>query len=384
MVHCAAPTRSGQRNQGIQMSDTVLVDEDEALESLCGQLTSCASVAVDTEFVRERTYNAQLCLIQLRGGDRLALVDPLAGVDLGPLKALLVDPDVEKVIHAARQDLEVLSQVMGTVPEPVFDTQVAAALTGNGDQVGYAALVKDLLGVELPKGETRTDWSRRPLTRQQLDYALDDVRYLPELRAKLGETLTTMGRGAWMDEEMAALREPSLYRVEPAEAWRRIRYRWPLSERSQAALVALAGWREEQAIRSDRPRGWIMKDDVLLTLATDLPTDADALDTLDALPPGTVKRHGAALTALIVDAIEGVPDTPAPPPDPRDPEREALAKSLMKRVRARASELGISAPMLATRRDIESLVRGETEIGLLRGWRREVIGSALLERIADT
>ena len=361
------------------MREATLVTSPAALAAAVFRLEAAQRLAIDTEFMRERTYFPQLCLVQVATETDCLLVDPLAGLDLAPLYAVLADPGKLKILHAARQDLEVLFLGGGEVPAPVFDTQLAAALLGFPPQVGYAELVARQLGHSIDKGQTRTDWSRRPLTPEQLAYAADDVHHLLALHAELDAALAARGRRDWAREETAGYANTALYRVEPAEAWRRLKGLARLSAPDQAAARALAEWRERRAIESDKPRGWILADEALYALATQAPASVGDLETIRALPPGLVRRRGEELLQLLATARAAAgPGAAAEPPRRPTPEETARAAKYMKIVRAEAEALGIAPEVLATRRDVEALAQGVRDNALLCGWRRTVIGEKLL------
>ena len=363
------------------MRDATLVTTPDQLDTAVFRLQGAARLAVDTEFMRERTYRPQLCLVQVASDADCFLVDPLAGLDLSPLFAVLADRGRLKILHAARQDLEVLLQTGGFVPAPVFDTQVAAALLGLPPQAGYAELVARQLGHSIDKGQTRTDWSRRPLSAAQLAYAADDVHHLLQLHTDLARALEAQGRAGWHAEDCAALEEPSLYRTEPADAWRRLKGIGRLRPREQAIARALAGWREQRAIDSDKPRGWILADEPLFALATLGPTTIAELEQVRSLPPAVVRKRGDELLALVAAARDSVVDSaPSSPPPRPTPEQTRQIGQLQQRVRDEATVLGISPEVLATRRDIDALVLGpRADSALLRGWRRAAIGDRLTE-----
>jgi len=339
-------------------------------------LGSAVALGIDTEFMRERTYYAQLCLLQVASSEQALCVDTLALTDLAPLRPLLGGAQPCKILHAARQDLEVLWPVVGAL-QNIFDTQVAAALIGLPAQVGYADLVQTLLGIHLHKSHTRTDWSRRPLSAGQIEYALDDVRHLLPLRERLSERLRQLGRYAWFEAEMQELQAETLA-VDPQQAWRRIKSFADLDPHRRRLAQALAAWREERAMQSDRPRGWILPDGALRDIVLRVPRNQGALAAIQELPPGICQNSGAQLLALVGAAA--VPD-PAPPLPPRqrpDPERLALIARLAETTRRTAATLALAPELLATRRDLEQLAGGARDGAALRGWRREVIGSALL------
>ena len=354
-----------------------LVTNPTALAELSAHLGSEARIGLDTEFLRERTYRAQLCLVQLSAPHDAACVDPLALTELAPLAALLAAPGITKVMHACRQDLEVLLPLAG-LARPVFDTQIAAALTGLPAQIGYAELVRRLLGTELPKSHTRTDWSRRPLSSEQLDYALDDVRYLLPLAQALEEQLARLGRLSWLAEELAALEDERALRVVPEEAWLRLRGLRELDAPRMRLARELAAWRERSAVEHNRPRGWILEDAVLREIVMQVPRTTAELSAVADMPAGLVKRRGAELLALV--AAAQVPDPPPPLPGRSrpDPARLALVKKLATLSQAVATELNLVPEVLATRRDLEQLADGRRDATVLHGWRRAVLGERLL------
>jgi ribonuclease D len=345
--------------------------------ALAAHLAREARVGLDTEFLRERTYRAQLCLLQLSSAGEAACVDPLAVTDLTALAAVLTSSSVTKVMHASRQDLEVLLPVVGLV-RPVFDTQIAASLGGFPAQVGYAELVRRLLGHELAKLHTRTDWSQRPLGSEQIEYALDDVRYLLPLAERLEEQLAKLGRRDWLEEELALLDDAHVLTVEPEEAWLRLKGLRDLDPGRERLARGLAAWRERTALRHDRPRGWILSDAVLRDIVLQVPRNRTALAAIPAIPPAVVKRRSEELLEC-VRAAE-VPD-PAPPLPGRarpDPARAALLRKLADISQAAARELELAPEVLATRRELEQLAAGARDITLLKGWRRRVLGERLL------
>jgi ribonuclease D len=348
-----------------------------ALAELCAGLATQRRIGLDTEFLRERTYHAQLCLVQLAAPAAAACVDPLAVRELAPLAALLAAPAVVKVMHASRQDLEVLFPVAG-LTRPVFDTQIAAALTGLAAQVGYAELVRRLLGLELAKSHTRTDWSRRPLSPEQLEYALDDVRYLLPLAERLEAQLERLGRRAWLAEELAALEETRSFAPEPDEAWLRVRGLRGLDPGRERLARALAAWRERRALEHNRPRGWILDDAALREIVLRVPRSAAQLAAIAELPAGVVRHRGAQLLECVAGAGIADPAPPAPGRAPSDPHRNALVRSLATVTQAVAAELNLVPEVLATRRELEQLAGGRRDGAVLRGWRRSVLGERLL------
>jgi ribonuclease D len=337
--------------------------------------------ALDTEFVRERTYYPKLCLVQAAYGSDVVLVDALAIPDGGALAKLLVDPSRPKLLHAARQDIEALLPLTQQPLSPVFDTQQAAALLGFPAQVGYAELVREVLGIELAKGHARTDWTRRPLSPEQLAYAADDVRHLPALADALDARLVAAGRRAWLEEESAALRDPALYRVDPAEAWRRLKGSERLDAGAFAAACAIAEWRERRAMARDLPRGWVLPDAAIYELAAARPRTRDALASIPAVPAGTAARAADELLAAVAATPGAGPTQDLPGAQRPGPEQLRLQKALQARLAGIATALGIQPEVLATRRELAALARGVRDLPVMRGWRRESVGEQLLAAI---
>ena len=359
------------------MSDYIFMDRTDEAAALAREWAGVGQLAVDTEFVRESTYSAQLCLLQVSDGTRAVCLDMLALEGPGPFAELLADPAVRKVFHSARQDLEVLNEHLGAVPRPVWDTQVAAAMLGYPDQVGYTQLTGAELGVTLPKDHARTDWSRRPLSDEQLRYAAADVMWLLPLAQRLEDELERLGRREWALAESAALCDPGLYAFDAVGAWRRVKGAGQLAGAALVRVVALAHWREEEARRANRPRRWILKDEAMLALAERNPADHEALARAEALPPAVLRRHGETLLALLREAAQAEPPE-RPAPARMEPAQDRLARKLMARLRELAEQHRISAPLLATRKDVEALVLGRRDLPLLEGWRRELAGEELL------
>ena len=354
-----------------------IADTADAVTDLAARLARQTSIGLDTEFLRERTYRAELCLIQVSAADDAVCIDPLAVADLGALAGPLTAAGVVKVMHASRQDLEVLLPPVGLV-RPVFDTQIAAALAGFAAQIGYAELTRRLLGIELPKAHTRTDWSRRPLSPEQIEYARDDVRHLVPLKVTLEEQLDKLGRLSWLAEELSGLADARALTTDPEEAWRRLKGLRGLDPSRQRLAQGLAAWRERRATERNRPRGWILDDAVLRELIVRVPRSQAALEAIAEMPAAVVRHCGEELLACI--AAANVPD-PAPALDARqrpDPAQSTLVKKLGAVNQAVAAEIGISPEVLATRRDLERLAEGADDIAALRGWRRTVIGEKLL------
>jgi len=360
----------------------VHVTRDDQLASALELLARGDYVALDTEFLRESTYYAKLCLVQLGNEHACVVVDVLALSSLEPLIDFILDQSRLKVLHAGRQDMEVLVQAQSAgaqqVPGPLFDTQVAAGLLGLPGQIGYGDLLSKRLGVILPKGLARTDWSRRPLSEEQLHYAADDVRYLGPLYQQLRDELQRRERLDWLEEEASALGNPELYRTAPEDAWQRLKGTTHLQPAQRAALKQLAQWREVRAVEANKPRGWILSDEALRYISERLPQSLDELQQTRDLPPAVLRKQGETLLQLVQSGIR-LSDAEAPARDfrPSNQQQSQVAR-LMQLVRSTAERINVSPELLATRRDMEQLVYfGKTE-HLQQGWRKAVIGDVLL------
>ena len=359
-----------------------LVTTTEDLDAVCRRLRGGEFVTVDTEFIRERTYWPELCVVQLAGDDEVALIDALApGLDLAPLGDLLADQAVVKVFHAARQDIEIFVLKFGDVPRPLFDTQVAAMVAGFGDQVGYEALVGGLTGGSIDKAHRFSDWSVRPLSPAQIAYAAADVTYLRDIYRKLRARLEEDGRLAWVAEEMAVLTGPATYRVDPEAMWQRLRTR-STSRRYLGMLRALAAWREQEAQRVNIPRQRLMRDEIMLELAATAPATTEALARTRGLSRGFVEGPmGEALLAVIAAAKlvppEALPEAPEERPGPRpSPALVALLKVLLT---AKCEQNHVAARLVASSDDLERLaVEAAPDVPALHGWRRQVFGEDAL------
>jgi ribonuclease D len=364
------------------MSDAYLyIDSPAALEDLCRRLKGQPWIAVDTEFMRERTYYPELCLVQVATDEVVACIDTLALPSLQPLLEVLLDERSVKVLHAARQDLEIFYHLAGRVPAPVFDTQVAARFLGLPDQAGYGAVVQSLLSVTLDKSHARTDWARRPLPPAALEYAADDVRHLRNLYKKMQAELAERGRAGWAEPEMKNLSEEKLYRPDPEGAWHRVRGIQRMKPKAVALVKSLAAWRERTAMTENRPRQWILKDEALMDVAKQLPADLDALAAIRGVGESLAKRHGAE----IMQILESGGETPAERPRTNAPlttRQDALVDALNAIVRLKAAEGEVSAASLANRSELERLVRGERDLEILKDWRLKLAGQALLDFLA--
>jgi len=361
---------------------SVIAQQGE-LQGLIARLAAAPAIGLDTEFLRERTYRAELCLLQIADTAGPVCVDPLALEDLSSLAPLMADARTVKVMHASRQDMEVLLPLTGLV-RPVFDTQVAAALVGLPAQIGYAELVRRLIGADLTKAHTRTDWSRRPLTSGEIEYALDDVRYLLPLRERLTERIAELGREEWLGEELAALADARAFAVDPEQAWLRIKGLKGLDPARERLARALGAWRERRAIERNRPRGWILEDGLVREIVTRVPRSSAELTAIAGMPAAVVRHCGAELLELI-RAAEIPPVLEVPAGRTRvDPALSALVRRLADVQRAVASELSLSPEVLTTRRELEQLAEGGRDVSVLRGWRRAIIGERLLGALSPS
>lgn len=357
------------------------VTDTEALRDLVTQLRSAKAVAIDTEFMREKTYFARLCLVQLGNDDIAAIVDPLVIEDLSPLCELLMDPDVVKIFHAGSQDMEIFYRMCGCAAAPVFDTQVAATLAGFPQQVGYGPLVKELLGVALDKGDTYTDWGRRPLSATQVEYALNDVRYLPEVHRRLVATLEGEGRLSWLDADFAHIEDPATYEVVPEECWRRVKRVSSLNRRQLAVAREVTAWREREAQRRDVPKRWILGDESIVEIARRAPVTPDEVGSIRGVSDKAGKSAQRGVAEAVVRGM-AVPDSELPTITKRKRpagDIDGAVDLMVALVRARARERGVAMPLLAGRDDLERLAAGEREASpLLEGWRREMVGDELV------
>ncbi len=368
------------------MTKPRLITESAPLAALCAAWREADFVTVDTEFMRESTYRAKLCLLQIgpAEGEPVA-VDPLAnGIDLAPLYDLLARAPVLKVFHAARQDVEVLLPLAGGVPHPLFDTQIAAMVCGFGDSVGYETLVAKLAHGRIDKTQRFTDWARRPLTERQLRYALSDVSHLRVVYQKLAAKLERTGRRSWLDEELATLTDPATYENLPEEAWRRIKVRGG-NRRFFAILREVAAWRETEAARRDKPRPWVMRDTALSEIAAQRPRTVKELAKLRSVSQRSAESAtGAAILAAVERGL-ALPDEDCPmlPTRPEKSSAPAALTDLLKVLLTfKSEESGVARKLIASAADLERIAQGQTNgVPALQGWRRELFGDAALDLV---
>ena len=364
-----------------------LITDSKTLADLCARLSNADFVAVDTEFMRENSYWPELCLIQIADTNEAAAIDPMAsGLDLGPLLALMVDnADVLKVVHAGGQDLEIVHNLTGKTPYPLFDTQVAAMALGMGEQVGYSSLVESWAGVKLDKGARFTDWARRPLDRRQIDYAIGDVTHLAAIFPKLLSRLRKTGRGDWLDQEMERLADPASYVNDPETAWQRVK----ISSRKAdvlGRLKALAAWREREAQGKDLPRGRIMKDETLADVASHPPRAQADLAKVRGLSASWAGNDIGKRLMGALEAATALPDDELPPRDDRKPglgKDGALVADLLKLLlKIRAKETDVAPKLIARSDDLEALAAGRRDgLAILSGWRFDQFGRDALDLV---
>ncbi len=361
------------------------IDNQESLEAFVERARSSSVLAIDTEFLREKTYYARLCLLQLATDEEVAIVDPFAVDDLHVLVPLLSDPGIVKLFHAGSQDLEILYREVGMLPEPIFDTQVAAALLGHTQQIGYGALVHSICGVNLKKVDSYTDWSRRPLSESQLDYAADDVAYLPGIYREMCAMLDERGRRDWLAPDFAELSDPARYEADPRQRFRRLKRVSSLSRRQLSAAREVAAWREEQAARRDVPRKWVITDEQIVEACKREARTIDELFMVRGMREKLPTRDARAVAALVARGLDA-PQDEWPVLDrasKSEPNVDAQLDLMEAVVRLRARENGIALQTLASRDDLARLARGyRDDVDVLRGWRRSMVGEELLELLA--
>ncbi len=362
----------------------MLITASKDLAAFCARLEAAPYVAVDTEFLREKTYWPKLCLVQLAHGDHAAAIDTLApGIDLTPLLDLMWRPEILKVFHAASQDLEVFNYVSGRLPEPIFDTQIAAMVAGYGEQVGYAKLASEIAGATVDKASQSTDWSRRPLSERQINYALSDVTHLCTIYESLAARLKDSGRSSWVGEEMRTLTDPATYAADPRKAYRRLRIRRP-TRKVLAILREVAAWREEAAQRRDLPRRWVMRDEALVEIATHTPRGAADLERVRGLSERTAHgRDGRELLAAVRAALAS-PEHEWPQLPPRRPAKrgdESLIALLQTLLKLCCERHDVAPKLVANRDELARIAAGNATDGdskALAGWRREIFGADAL------
>lgn len=357
------------------MQDFQLVNDTY---SILDTLKEETSVGVDTEFLREKTFFARLCLIQISSRSSTWCVDPLRSHDYDDFWTALCNG--QWVVHSARQDIEVIYQSAGKMPRELFDTQIAAAFLGKAPQMGYGNLVEELFNEQLPKAHTRADWSQRPLPEELLEYAADDVKYLLPMLDILSDELQKLGRLDWAKEDSKLLLDPALYTVDPGDAIERVKGARNFRGKRRAIAAGLAAWREEQAISRDRPRQWIIRDTTLLDIAAQQPKDLKALQGIDGMSPKLAARSGEELLKIVQKPESGHADYE--PPRVPDEQEKARLKRLQRIVKRKADELGIAAELLASRKELATAVMsGKCDSRAFSGFRKALIGDAIREAL---
>ncbi|MCL2137008.1 MAG: ribonuclease D [Coriobacteriia bacterium] len=365
-----------------EVKQSKLIIDDESLVQAIDNISNADVLAVDTEFMREKTYHAELCLLQIATADAAYLIDPLANLDLGLLYGVFCESGAVKVFHAGAQDLEILYLLYGKPVSPVFDTQIAAALLGRPQQLGLAALLKYYLGVELKKQDTYSDWSKRPFREAQVEYALDDVRYLPEVYARMQAELAETGRLHWLDEEFASLSDPLRFTEATELLWQKFKGTGGFNRRQLGILQELALWRDQVARQKDVPRRWVVGDEQLVDIAKRKPASKAELFTTRGLQGRLTRQMTTDVLAAVMRGqrlkADELPQPSKPPP--RSPGFTSAVDLMQALVHLRAAENQIAANILASNDELKSLAAGKREgLSILHGWRRELIGNELLE-----
>ncbi|HZY52858.1 MAG TPA: ribonuclease D [Reyranella sp.] len=361
-----------------------LITTTDELASFCKSLAGAEFVAVDTEFMRERTYWPKLCLAQVAGPDEAAAIDALAeGIDLSPLDELMGNPNILKVFHAARQDLEIFYLRMNKVPGPLFDTQVAAMVCGHGEAASYESLATKLAKARIDKSSRFTDWSRRPLSERQITYAISDVTHLRVVYEALKRQLEKTGRYDWITEEMAVLNDPGTYRADPEQAWRRLKPRGA-SPRLLGTLKEVAAWRERTAQRIDIPRQRLLRDEQLLEIASHSPKTVEELALTRGLGRGFAEGWQGREILEAIEKARKLPDAQLPTRD-RPPEQlrapGAVVDMLRTLLRLKAEQAGVAARLVASADEIDRLAAGKRDVHVLHGWRNDIFGKDALALI---
>ncbi len=358
-----------------------LIATTAELAEVCARMARHPYVTVDTEFLRESTYYPLLCVAQMASPDEAVVIDALApGIDLAPFFALMTDENVCKVFHAARQDIEIVWNMAGKIPHPIFDTQVAAMVLGYGDSIAYDALVQRITGDALDKSHRFTDWSRRPLSEAQIFYARSDVTHLRDVYLKLAADLQKRERTSWVEAEMEVLTSPETYRADPARAWERLRTR-ARKPKDLAVLMEVAAWREREAQTRDVPRSRVLKDDVVGDIATQAPATIERLGSMRSLPKGFERsRWGPEIVAAVQRGLERDPKTlPRLERFRPAPNGAAIVELLKVLLRMTAERHGVAAKVIATVDDLEQIAADdEADVAALKGWRRELFGDKAL------
>ena len=355
------------------------IDKPEQLGELCQRIQGESWIAIDTEFLREKTYYPIFCLLQIATPEWVVCVDPIAITDLSELFDVINKPDIVKVLHASRQDLEIFYQITGKVTAPVFDTQIAAPLLGFQENPGYAMLVSNFLNVNLSKAHTRTDWSVRPLSPAQIQYAADDVIYLCKIYKIMCQQLQEFGRMDWLDKDFELLKNSELYQISPKNAWLKIKGKNRLTGKQLSIVQALSKWREQTAQTENKPKNWLLRDDLLLELAKLKPETVAELIKFRGMNDRTARRHGKVICQIINDAKDKlpIPNNDKTKPLKKTQPQEAVIDVLTAIVRMRAHENSMNPMILASRKNLEKLLLDDGDNALLHGWRYSMVGKEL-------
>ncbi len=356
----------------------MLITDQQTLEKFCADVQNSSYLTVDTEFLREKTYYPKLCLIQISDPDKnAAAIDPLAeGIDLAPVFELLFDPDILKIFHAGRQDMEIFFNLCTKVVAPLFDTQIAAMVCGYGDSVGYDNLVRNITNNSIDKSSQFTDWSHRPLSDKQIHYALGDVTHLVDVYESLAQELEKKDRMSWVFEEEGVLSNPETYQNNPANSWKRIKIKTPKA-RTLQILKYLAEWREKRAQKKDIPKSWVLRDDTLADMAGQAPSNVKQLSKIRNVSPALAGgRVGGDLLKLIKKAMDSDPDTwPQPTKKRKLPPHAAASVDVLKMLlKVQSQQHGVAAKLIANIDDIEAIALNESETKALQGWRLDIFG----------
>ncbi|MCK5925942.1 MAG: ribonuclease D [Methylococcales bacterium] len=355
------------------------IDTPEQLEKLCQKIAIAPWIALDTEFLREKTYYPKFCLLQIATPEWVVCIDPLAFKQLDVLFEVIYNPKLIKVFHSCRQDLEIFYQLTGKVPTPVFDTQIAAPLLGIQDNPGYAMLVSTFLNVNLSKAYTRTDWSHRPLSPEQIQYAADDVIYLCQIYEIMQAKLIELDRVEWLTADFKALYNLDIYEVKPENAWQRIKGKKKLTGKQLSIVQSLTEWREQLARSENKPRNWLVRDDLIIELAKLQPTTVSELAAVRQINDGLIRRYGKVLCRLIAAAKQKT-ISPLKEDDKsfkKTQHQEALLDVLSALVKIRADDHLINPNLLASRKELEKLLFNDDDCQVLRGWRFGMVGKEL-------
>ncbi len=356
-----------------------VINSSDRLQAFCTHVAKQEWLALDTEFMRETTYYPNLCLIQIATDERIACIDTIAIDDLSAFKRLVYSSAITKVFHAASQDLEIFFNLYADLPTPIFDTQIAASALGYGEQISYARLVKAICGVTLDKSLSRTSWNRRPLSNKEIQYAVNDVKYLAEMYHYLKNELEQHGRSHWVADEYQRISNIKKYKISSDELWKSVKGTSKLAPHQLIVLKELAAWRDQQAIRENKPRQWILRDKSLRALCVEQPTCALALPEIAGLTASKLTRYADAIIKHIRKARK-IPDRQWPKaqrPTPLNREQRKALKYALQLIRKRATELNVSPNLLATRNMLGKLIRGQRRPDVLSGWREELIGTEL-------